>query len=71
MDQPSFIRTVTAGTGFPPVHAPFIALVGYPFFGSTTGRELGLVTRTLPRRLLVYCKVKYNLARADCQHNSE
>jgi hypothetical protein len=71
MDQPSFIRTVTAGTGFPPVHAHYIALVGYPFFRSTTGRELGCVTRTLPRRLLVNFTLKYIRGRADCQRKED
>jgi hypothetical protein len=52
MYQPSFIRTVTAGTGIPPVHALFCAR-GLSHFGSTTGRELGFDARTLPRRLLV------------------
>jgi len=41
MNQPSFIRTVTAGTGFSPVHAPWLALVGCPREGITTDRELG------------------------------
>jgi hypothetical protein len=53
MHRPSLIRTVTAGTGFSPVHAPLMALVGSPFFGITTDRELGHQTRTLPRRLSV------------------
>jgi len=39
MPRPSFIRTVTAGTGFLPVHVQ-MALVGFPrFSGVTTGRE--------------------------------
>jgi hypothetical protein len=33
MHLPSFIRTVTAGTGFPPVHALDLALVGCPCSG--------------------------------------
>jgi hypothetical protein len=33
MYQPSFIRTVTAGTGIPPVHAPLLTLVGCPISG--------------------------------------